>query len=564
MTSKQTDVVIIGLGAAGGVAAHVLADAGLDVVALEAGPRLDASAARFDEIDNVVHERLSEPKAKHEVPTWRFTDRERARSSPFPTLMVNAVGGTTVHYEGLSIRFPPYTFASRSAIVDRYGASAIPAGSTVADWPLSYDDLEPCYDAVEYAIGVAGVAGGMDVAGEEAGNAFEGPRRRPFPMEPLPMTGWSRLMADAARRLGWHPFLAPSNINSRPYDDRPACTFCGFCMFNVCHCDAKGATHLNVIRRAEASGHLAVEADARALRIEVDGDGRASGVSYVSNGEEHFVAAKAVLVGTYLYENTRLLLLSTSRAFPHGLSNNHGQVGRHFTAHYPQFVYGAFPGRRLNMFNGVGSQVTALDDWNADNFDHTGLGFVGGGLFLVYHEFTPIVFAKAPLPPSVPRWGAAWKAWINGHAQSVGLVQGQFDALPYEWNVLDLDPSRTDQLGIPVVRVTHRVGPHERRGVRFMADRMDEWLREAGATMTWPQRPHVEGRHAYGGTRMGDDPGTSVVDGYGFSHEVPNLGMLGSSTFPTAGGHNPTLTVQALSWRTATRLVDQWRSIADA
>ena len=207
---------------------------------------------------------------------------------------------------------------------------------------MSYDELEPFYSAVEYAIGVAGVAGA-----EQTGNVFEGPRTRPFPMEPLRTTGWSRLMADTARRLGWHPFPAPSNINSRLFDGRPACTFCGFCMFNVCYCDAKGATHLNVIRWGEDSGHLSVESDARVTRIEVDRGGRASGVRYVTRGEEHFVGAKAVLIGTYTYENTRLLLLSGSPAFPRALSNNHGQVGRHYTAHYPKFVYGAFLGRRL-------------------------------------------------------------------------------------------------------------------------------------------------------------------------------------------------------------------------
>src|SRR5581483_6611773 len=200
MTSRA-DVAIIGLGAAGGIAAHVLTAAGLEVVGLEAGPRLDLRDSRFDEISNVVLERLSDPKAKHEIPTWRERDGETARPSPWPVLMVNAVGGTTVHYEGLAIRFPPYTFRSLSTTFELYGRSAVPEGSTLADWPLSYDDLEPFYDATEYAIGVAGAAD----------NAFEGPRARGFPMPPLRRTGWSQLMAEAAERLGWHPFATPAN-----------------------------------------------------------------------------------------------------------------------------------------------------------------------------------------------------------------------------------------------------------------------------------------------------------------------------------------------------------------
>jgi gluconate 2-dehydrogenase alpha chain len=561
---RAADVVIIGLGAAGGVAAEVLTAAGLEVIGLEAGPRLDASDARFDEIDNVAHARLSDPKAKHEVPTWRFSEGEEAGPSPWPMLMVNAVGGTTVHYEGLSIRFLPYTFRSRTAATERYGSSAIPAQSTLVDWPLDYDELEPFYNKTEHAIGVAGVAGGLDGARDPDGNAFEGPRSGPYPMEPLRPTGWSQLTSQAASRLGWHPFAAPSNINSTPYDGRPACTFCGFCMHNVCYCDAKGAAHLNVIKRAEDSGRLQIETAARALRIEVDGEGRACGVTYVVAGEERYVAAKAVLVATFTYENVRLLLLSKSPAYPAGLSNNHGQVGRHYIAHYVPFVFGAFPGRRLNLYNGVGSQVTGIDDWNGDNFDHSGLGFLSGGLFLAFHEMSPIAFAKAALPPSVPRWGGAWKAWISENAQSVGSVQAQFDALPYEFNYLDLDPSTVDPLGVPVVRVTHRVGHNEERGAAFLAARLAEWLTEAGATETWTSPPIVEARHCYGGTRMGHDPQSSVVDAFGFSHEVPNLGVLGASTFPTAGGHNPTLTVQALSWRTAARLVEEWGAIAGA
>ncbi len=547
------DVVIVGMGAAGGVAADVLTAAGVEVLGLEAGPRLDAGAARFDEIANVAHARLSEPKSKHEIPTWRAHEGEEAGPSPHPMMMVNAVGGTTIHYEGLSIRLLPHAFRTRSATIERYGPGAIPPGSTLADWPLTYEELEPDYAAVEAAIGVAGAAGA---------NVFEGERSGPFPMPPLRPTGWSELAADAARRLGWHPFPAPASINSQPYDGRPACTYCGFCMHNVCHTDAKGATHLNVIPRAEATGRLRIETGARALEILVDGDGRTTGVRYLdAEGRERVARARAVLLAAYTFENVRLLLLSRSPAFPDGLANDHGQVGAHFMAHICPFVHGLFPGRRLNTWTGVGSQVTCLDDFNGDNFDHEGLGFVSGGMLTAFAEHTPIAFARDVRPPGLPRWGARWKAWMARHAQSVGAVYAQYDAPPYVHNRLDLDPHVTDRLGVPVIRVTHRLTEHEERAVAFLRARLHEWLRAMGATETWDAPVHIEGRHAFGGTRMGTDPATSVVDAHGFAHASPNLGILGASVFPTMGGHNPTLTLQALARRTARHLVDRWSAI---
>jgi gluconate 2-dehydrogenase alpha chain len=149
------DVATVGLGAAGGIAAHVLTQAGLDVVGLEAGPRLTAEDHAFDEIRNDARGWLARPKALHEQPTWREDDSLEAAPSPWPTLMMNAVGGTTVHYDGLSIRFLPWNFRSRSAIEERYGPGAVPERSTVADWPFPYDELEPFYDLVEWELGSA-------------------------------------------------------------------------------------------------------------------------------------------------------------------------------------------------------------------------------------------------------------------------------------------------------------------------------------------------------------------------------------------------------------------------
>jgi gluconate 2-dehydrogenase alpha chain len=235
-------------------------------------------------------------------------------------------------------------------------------------------------------------------------------------------------------------------------------------------------------------------------------------------------------------------------------------VGRHFTAHVTPVVHGLFSGMDLGLFSGPWAQATCVDDFNGDAFDHSALGFVSGGMVSAAQEIKPIQAAGVSPPPGVPRWGAEWKDWILRNARSVGTLVGQFDSLTYDGHQIDLDPTHRDAHGLPVVRVTFAPRANELRGSAWLADRLHEWLRQSGATTTWQPggRSPVEGRHAFGGTRMGDDPATSVVDGYGFAHEVGNLAVVGASTFPTAGGVNPTLTLQALALRTARHLVETW------
>jgi gluconate 2-dehydrogenase alpha chain len=558
---KQADVVLIGLGAAGGIAAQVLAEAGMDVVALEAGPRIDPRESTFDELRNDVRNWMSDPKAKLEVPVWRFDSSQAAGPSPWPMLMANGVGGSTMHYECISLRFQPWNFEARTKTLARYGPGAIPGDSTLADWPVSYRDLEPYYDSVERAIGVSGLAGRVRGEADPLGNPFEGERSRGYPMPPLRPGGWGELMTDAGRRLGWHPYPGPAAINSEPYGGHPACTYCGFCSSNGCHANAKGSTAATVIKRAESTGRLRVETSARVTTIDVDSRGYVSAVRFVRDGVETIQPALSVLLGAFTYENVRLLLASSSAAFPSGLANNHDQVGRHFTAHTIASVYGRFPGQRLNLFTGTMAQAPCVDDWNCDNFDHSDLGFVGGGMLACWGEFKPITaVAGTAVPPHVPRWGSEWKRWVRDNIQSVGVVRGQFDALPYEECRLDLDPVARDAFGTPRVRVTHQLHSNELNGNAFLIQQGREWLLEAGAAETW-DHARVEGRHAYGGTRSGPDPETSVVDSFGFAHEVPNLGIIGASTFPTTGGHNPTLTVQATAWRTAQHLVDDFAQL---
>ena len=168
-------------------------------------------------------------------------------------------------------------------------------------------------------------------------------------------------------------------------------------------------------------------------------------------------------------------------------------------------------------------------------------------------------FGKAPM------WGSSWKAFIKENADRWNLAYLQKTTLPYEDNVLDLDPSVKDSLGFPVIRITADHKDNEKKLGAFIQDKMAQWFMEAGAIAVerGPMGTMGPSTHAYGGTRMGDNRETNVVDRYGFAHEVPNLGILGASVMGTSGAHNPTLTAQALAWRTAEHLTKSWKAIAN-
>jgi gluconate 2-dehydrogenase alpha chain len=562
---RGADVVIVGLGAAGGIAALPLAEAGLDVVGLEAGTRLTRRDFAPDEIRNNIRDwPQAVQKANHEVPTQRpnaNAPTTRAGSHP----MMNAVGGTTLHYWAQSWRLNPWDFKVVSETARRYGRSRLPPGTTVEDWPLTYDELEPYYDKVEWETGVAGRAGNIDGTINAGGNVFEGPRKRDYPMPPLRGTGFTDLMAAAARSLGWKPFPGPAQINSRSFQNRSACMYHGFCNRGGCHVDAKNGTNVTTIPRAEKTGRFRVVTRAHVTTIDVDARGRVSGVRYVTDGQEFVQPARVVLLAAYTYENVRLLLLSKSRAFPNGLANNHGQVGRHYLSHAQGGGVTALFPFNLNTWYGLPAQGIAVDDFADDNFDHGPLEFIGGGNLWVYSERRPIGAANMSTFARAPAWGSAWKAFVKEHADRVNTSYLQKTTLPYESNYLDLDPVVKDPLGLPVLRITADYQENERRIHTYIQDRMEQWYRAAGAIAIQrnPLGTMGPSTHTYGGTRMGDSPETNVVDRWGFSHEVPNLGILGGSVMGSSGARNPTETLQALAWRTADHLVKEWKSISE-
>jgi len=567
---KPVDVVVVGLGAAGGVAVLPLAKAGLKVAGIEAGTWMTKEPGKFfhaDEMFNNVRGLVTTgSKVSREIPTFRTAPGQRATQGGSHPMM-NAVGGTSIHYHAQSWRFNPWDFKVVSMATKRYGAGSIPKGSTVEDWPISYEDLEPFYDTVEYEIGVSGRAGNIQGKITGKGNRFEGSRRREYPMPPLRDTDFTDLMTKAAKSLGWNPYRGPAAINSVNYKGRSACAYHGYCDRGGCHVSAKNSTAVTTIPEAEKTKNLTVFDNAQVTRVQVDGNGKATGVLYIRDGKEYFQPAKVVMLASYTYENNRLLLLSKSKAYPNGLSNNHGQVGKHYFGHWDAQagvgVSALFP-FYINTWYGAIAQGVVVDEWADDNFDHSGLGFIGGASLHAYHEKHPIASAGLAPPPGIPQWGSRWKAFIRENAGRSTSAYIQTNTFPYENTYLDLDDVVKDPLGDPVIRITSGPKENEPRAAAHASAKMEQWFKAAGAIRVTGGGggggPRLS-THAVGGTRMGDNKETNVVDKWGFSHECPNLALLGGSVIGTMGAPNPTLTFQALAWRTAEHLAKNWKAI---
>jgi len=564
--ASTADVCVIGLGAASGSAVHVLAEAGFRVVALEAGPWRTRDDFSRDELESAYYTRQAMgQKFMAEAPTWRRNSDTATRPATFSLgRMMNGVGGSYIHYGTWLRRFQPEDFRFRSRIVERYGAETLPPGSALVDWPVSYDDLEPYYTRVEQTMGVAGIPGNVRGETVEGGNPFEGYRSAGYPLPPArPCTAGVRF-AEAARRLGYHPYPVPTGINTAPFAGRPACTYCGWCNGFGCFIDAKTTPLHNLIPHAVATGNLEVRTHCRALRIEHAADGRVAAVDYVDGrGERRTQRAAIVILSAYTFENVRLLLLSRSDRFPNGLGNNSHNVGKYFMTKQFAHVNGYYNGVAFNRFAGPTGQAVIMDDLNSDNFDHAGLGYIGGATISSEQQLQPIGIAGESLPPDVPRWGAKYKEHLVRRWNSIAVVRLQPTALPYEDNFLDLDPHVRDRsgLGVPVIRITYDLHPNEHRLAEHLEGVAEQLHQAMGARQTWrgPRFTGVCSSHDVGGLRMGADPATSVVDPTLMVHEVPNLFVLSGATFPTCPGVNPTPTIQALAWRAADLIVATYR-----
>jgi choline dehydrogenase-like flavoprotein len=535
------DAVVIGAGAGGGVIAKELATAGLRVVLLERGRWIGPWDDRKDDLRNQRTSVLGAPFGPDDERNPRVAVDRRGREMvvlPSDGAYSNnaaCVGSGTVSYGAMAWRYMAQDFRMKSL----YGC---PPGSTLDDWPITYDDLEPFYEKAEWEMGVSG-----DVAPDP----FKAPRRRALPMPPLPPNREYEILKPAALRKGWHPFDIPMLRNSVPYNGRGPCMRCRWCVGFACEVNAKNGTQNTVIPTALATGLCELRTDAMAREIVLDAHGRATAVTYYDvDNRLQTQPARLVVVSAGAIETARLLLNSKSQLHPNGLGNRYDWVGRNLQGHaYPRAV-GLFD---FDTYDDVGPGASiAICDFN-----HGNPGLRGGAMLANEFIRLPIQFTGMT-PPDTPRWGRAHKDYMRQFYRRSIAVMGPVQEMPVFEARVQLDPRVKDFWDIPVARLSGGRHPHSVEVARAVVEKADEWLREAGAIRTWTNVPGMDlsgGQHQAGTCRMGSDPKTSVVDRNCRIHEADNIYLADASVHVTNGGFNPALTILANAYRVAAAIV---------
>ncbi len=543
--SMDFDAIVVGAGAAGGIAACVLAEAGKRVLLVEQGRwRSHANSGHRDHLRN---HRLQ----AHGINTGPYVDGH-------PRIFVDAsgethvvrphddgyhnnastVGSGTLLYGGLAWRFHPDDFRLKS----RYG---VPKGSSLVDWPISYAELAPWYERAEWEIGVAG----------HEGDTNAGTRTRGYPMPPLPPKPSTAKLRAGATNLGISTFTPPILINTVPRDGRAACVQCGSCVGFPCPSDAKNGTQNTVIQRALATGCCEIMTGTVAERIATDARGRVVGIDLIDMGEGNAVirrriTARAVMLSAGAIESARLLLASATDSEPHGLGNNRDLVGRNLQGHYYPTVFGLFEDEVENS-QGPGVTIATTD------FVHGNEGVVAGAMLADDFVMLPAIFWKHALPPDLPRFGLKAKHFMRDNYRRVTQIKGPVHEVPTPDCRVTLDQTCKDRFGRFVPRLNGVVHPETLRTVAAMHEKAEAWLEASGAIRTWGALPAPRlsaGQHQAGTCRMGDEEAISVTDPFGRVWGHPNLFVSDASLHPTNGAYNPVLTIMAMGFRNSDNL----------
>lgn len=568
-TLDKRTVVIVGGGLTAALAARQLTAQGIDTLVLErGGDRTNGAEAKLP----TQRDELRWDTRQGTVQDWSvetYTLRHRRNEVALPVRWMEAflpgegLGGGASHWNGHTWRWSEYDPKLRTRLEHRYGRRAIPADVSIQDWGTSYAEMEPYHHLFEKLFGISGKAGNVKGQLQAGGNPFEAPRRDEYPQKPLEASESGLVFKEAAEKLGYRAFPAPAANSSGPYTNPDgqklgACQYCGHCERFICEAQAKGTPEvllypmLRQRKGFEARLHchvLGVEYDDRAKRV--------TAVRYVDllTGKEYLQSADVVLLAAFTMTNTRLLL-NSKIGKPYDPKSSSGVVGKNFCYQTTSAMNLFLKDRWFNPFLATGSTWMGIDDFNNDNFDHTGLGFLGGG------SIASLMFNGRPIrarrvPPGTPQWGTAWKrANAQWYAHSMTLaIQGS--CYPHRENYLDLDPTYTDAYGQPLVRMNFDWRENELAMSRFVTAKMAEIAKVVGADIVGPAVPRqapfdtrqYQSTHVTGGTIMGADPGTSVVSPHLQHWDSENLFVVGASVYPHNSGYNPTGPLAALALR---------------
>ena len=547
MANKHVNAIVVGAGAGGGVVAKELSVAGMSVVLFERG-----GWAKYDDHDqDELFSQRTTALGNAYGPDNDRHKRVRIWSEGVKTIVLpndwsygnNAacVGSGTVSYGAMAWRFMPEDFKMKST----YGHDE---GTTLEDWPISYEDLEPCYEKAEWEIGVAG---------DDNLNPFAPPRKKPQPMPPFEHNKEAQLLQATAKRLGWHPFPIPMLRNSVPYGGRPQCYRIRGCVGFACPVNAKCGTHNTVIPFAIATGNCELRINCVVSEINVNDSGKITGVNYFDEkNKKQTQTADIVVVAGSATETARLLLNSKSSFFPAGIGNENDWVGRNLQDHAYCGASGIFD---YDIYDdkGPGASIAISD------FNHHNPGIVGGGVICNEFNALPYLFTGIR-PPGSARWGAEHKKFQRENYKRIGRAQGPYQEMPSFEARVEVDDVVKDFWGIPVCRISGRASIKDAEGTAFMADKAEKWLLEAGAIQTWKtgvvtgERPAGGGQHQAGTCRMGNDPKTSVCDKFGRVHSTPNVFVADGSLHVTNGGFNPALTIMALGYWVGGYIAGEW------
>ncbi|UNM95440.1 GMC family oxidoreductase [Ignatzschineria rhizosphaerae] len=579
-TMPKTDVVVIGLGWTGAIMSKELVDAGLKVVALERGDhRPTSEGAAYpgiaDELSHVQRFRLFQ-RMKNSTVTIRYNDESEA--VPYRQLgsfyLGEHVGGCGFHWNGMTWRALPEDLQIRSKYIEKYGEDFIPKESTIQDYPVTYEELEPHFEMFENVCGTSGQAGNLNGKIIEGGNPFESPRANDYPNEPLKTLYSGNIFKNAAKKLGLHPFPIPASNASKPFTNPYGvrlgpCNYCGFCEDFGCYMYSKASPQTTILPALIPDPNFELRTQSEVIKINTnDAKDRATGVTYVDkNGDLVFQPADMVLLCAFQIHNVRLLLVSKIGE-PYNPQTGNGVVGKNFAYQYntSATIY-LKEGAINNPFIGAGASGTVIDDFNGLNFDHREGNFIGGAYIAATNTGgRPI--AQTHTAPGTPNWGAGWKQGKKEGYQRTISLNAEGSVLSYKDAYIDLDPTYTDRFGIPLARMTFNWHDNEYRQGDYMAKQLTkiceamenvESFSVQKITGDWDTR-NYQSTHITGGAITGDSPKNSVVNKYLQSWDIPNLFIYGASAFPQNLSYNPTGLVGALAYHSAKAIKERYLS----